>query len=89
MNQYGIQFEVKNKPSLDPECMPILKFNRAFLETAKKPVSIALERSGGQVAVCDTLDVYKRQAPARNCGKSGSLPRAGGDHPRRPHTPAA
>ena len=51
MNQYGIQFEVKNKPSLDPEIMPILKFNRAFLETAKKPVSIALERSGGQVAV--------------------------------------
>ncbi len=41
MNQYGIQFEVKNKPSLDPEFMPILKFNRAFLETAKKPVSIA------------------------------------------------
>ena len=35
MNQYGIQFEVKNKPSLDPEFMPILKFNRAFLETAK------------------------------------------------------
>ena len=55
MNQYGIQFEVKNKPSLDPEFMPILKFNRAFLETAKKPVSIALERSGGQVAVCDTF----------------------------------
>ena len=47
--------EVKNKPSLDPEFMPILKFNRAFLETAKKPVSIALERSGGQVAVCDTF----------------------------------
>ena len=54
MNQYGIQFEVKNKPSLDPEFMPILKFNRAFLETAKKPVSIALERSGGQVAVYRT-----------------------------------
>ena len=54
MNQYGIQFEVKNKPSLDPEFMPILKFNRAFLETAKKPVSSCcwtvrrcLEDSGG------------------------------------------
>ena len=32
MNQYGIQFEVKNKPSLDPEFMPILQFNRAFLK---------------------------------------------------------
>ncbi len=55
MERYGISVQVKNKPSLDPEFMPILKFNRAFLETAKKPVSIALERSGGQVAVCDTF----------------------------------
>ena len=54
MNRYGIQFQVKNSPSLDPDFMPILKFNRAFLETAKKPVSFAVERSGGQVAVCNT-----------------------------------
>ena len=55
MNRYGIQFQVKNSPSLDPEFMPILKFNRAFLQSAKKPVSFAVERSNGQVAVCNTF----------------------------------
>lgn len=55
MNRYGITFSVKNSPDLDPGFMPILKFNRAFLETAKKPVSFAVERSGGQVAVCNTF----------------------------------
>ena len=35
--------------------MPILKFNRAFLQSAKKPVSFAVERSNGQVAVCNTF----------------------------------
>lgn len=55
MNQYGIQFDVMNRPSLDPEFMPILKFNSAFLQTAKKPVSFAVERSGGQVAVSHTF----------------------------------
>ena len=55
MNRYNIQFQVKNNPSLDPEFMPILKFNRAFLQSAKKPVSFAVERSNGQVAVCNTF----------------------------------
>ena len=55
MNRYGIQFQVKNSPSLDPEFMPILKFNRAFLQSAKKPVSFAVERSNGQVALCNTF----------------------------------
>ena len=55
MNRYGIDFDVKNIPDLDPAFMPILKFNRAFLKTAKKPVAFAVERSGGQVAVCRTF----------------------------------
>ena len=55
MNRYGIQFQVDNQPSLDPEFMPILKFNRAFLSTAKKPVGIAVERADGQMAVCNTF----------------------------------
>ena len=37
MNRYGIEITVKNAPKLDPEFMPILQFNRAFLKTAKKP----------------------------------------------------
>ena len=35
--------------------MPVLLFNRAFLKTAKKPVSIAVERASGQMAVYHTF----------------------------------
>ena len=55
MNRYGISVELKNVPVLDPEFMPLLKFNRAFLEGATKPVSIAVERADGQVATTHTF----------------------------------
>ena len=54
MKHLGIEIPVKNTPVLDSAFIPIGLFNRAFLKTAKKPVSFALERSGGQVAVCHT-----------------------------------
>lgn len=54
MNRYGISVQVKNVPELDPEFTPLLKFNRAFLENAAKPVSLAVERADGQMAVCHT-----------------------------------
>ena len=41
MNLHGIEINIKNVPELDPAFIPILQFNRAFLKTAKKPVSIA------------------------------------------------
>ncbi|MCD8330057.1 MAG: ROK family protein, partial [Lachnospiraceae bacterium] len=47
--------DVKNRPALDPEFLPILKFNRSFLEMAKKPVSLAVERADGQMASCHTF----------------------------------
>ena len=46
----GIEVSVKNAPKLDPEFIPVLKFNRSFLATAKKPLSIAVERADGQMA---------------------------------------
>ena len=55
MNRYGISVELKNVPVLDPEFMPLLKFNRAFLEGATKPVSIAVERADGQTATTHTF----------------------------------
>ncbi|MGI5962879.1 MAG: ROK family protein [Lawsonibacter sp.] len=55
MVRFGIEVSVKNRPSLDQAYIPMLQFNRAFLKTAKKPVSFAVERSGGQVAVCNTF----------------------------------
>ena len=54
MEKYGINVELKNIPVLDPEFMPIYRFNQAFLEGAKKPVSIAVERADGQMAACHT-----------------------------------
>ena len=54
MQYYNISVEVKNKPVLDPDFMPILKFNEEFLKGATKPVSIAVERADGQMATCHT-----------------------------------
>ena len=50
MNRFGIQVELKHAPSLDPDFIPLMRFNRAFLATAKKPVGIAVERADGQMA---------------------------------------
>ena len=55
MKHFGVDVPVKNVPVLDPEFMPIGLFNRAFLSGAEKPVSFAVERDGGQVAVCRTF----------------------------------
>ena len=55
MNRYGIDVKINNVPVLDPEFTPLLKFNQAFLETATKPVSIAVERADGQMATKHTM----------------------------------
>ena len=55
MEHLGIGFSVKHMPGLDAGFMPILLWNRAYLEGAKKPLGIAVERSGGQVAAYDTF----------------------------------
>ena len=55
MNKYGINVELKNVPVLDPELIPLMRFNRAFLADAKKPVGIAVERADGQMAACRTF----------------------------------
>jgi len=55
MNRFGISDQMKNVPVLDPDFFPMLRFNRAFLATAKKPVAIAVERADGQMAACHTF----------------------------------
>lgn len=55
MNHHGISVEIKNIPVLDPEFTPILRFNQAFLATAAKPVSIAVERADGQMSTHHTF----------------------------------
>ena len=55
MERHGISVTIKNVPALDPEFTPILRFNRAFLETARKPVAVAVERADSQMAACHTF----------------------------------
>ena len=55
MERYNIDVRIKNVPPLDPDFIPILKFNQAFLATAKKPVSLAVERADGQIAAFRTF----------------------------------
>ncbi|MCM1149426.1 MAG: ROK family protein [Butyricicoccus sp.] len=55
MNHLGIDINIKNLPPLDPGFIPIGKFNEAFLKNAKEPFDVAVERSGGQVAVQRTF----------------------------------
>lgn len=55
MNIYGVNVNIKNVPELDKTFVPLHAFNEAFLKTAQKPISIAVERSGGLVSVYDTF----------------------------------
>lgn len=54
MKRYGISVNPRHVPELDPGFLPIGCFNRAFLATAHKPVAIAVERTGGQIASLHT-----------------------------------
>ena len=55
MKHLGISVECRHVPPLDPDFMPLLRFNRAFLAGAKQPVSVAVERADGQMTVCHTF----------------------------------
>ncbi len=55
MNHLGIEVSVKHMPELDPGFLPLGKFFTAFLADAKQPLDVAVERSGGEVAVYKTF----------------------------------
>ncbi len=55
MNYLNIETILKNKPVLDPDFIPVYKFNTEFLKTATQNFDIALERSSGQIAVFKTF----------------------------------
>jgi len=67
MERYGISVEIKNVPVLDPEFTPLLKFNQEFLKTAKKPISIAVERSDGQMSTHHTFIHGTAEMKATDC----------------------
>ncbi|MFI3253154.1 MAG: ROK family protein [Eubacteriales bacterium] len=51
MEFLGLSISLANTPSLDPDFIPMGKFNTAFLQGATVPFSIALEGLSGQMAV--------------------------------------
>lgn len=55
MDLYGIHIPMTNHPQLDPGFIPLGLYNKAFLATATKPLGIAVERTGGQIARVDTF----------------------------------
>ena len=54
MEHLGINIPVKHLPPLDPEFIPLGRFNECFLADAAEPFDVAVERSGGQMAVYRT-----------------------------------
>ena len=55
MKHLGIEVPVKNVPELDPGFLPLGRFCASFLTDARQPLDIAVERSGGEVAVYKTF----------------------------------
>ena len=54
MKHLGIDVNVKHLPPLDPSFIPLGRFYEAFLQDAKEPFDVAVERSNGQMAVYRT-----------------------------------
>jgi len=54
MTHHGIEVSIKHKPELDPQFIPLHKFNEAFLQTATVPFSFAVERNDKQIFVIST-----------------------------------
>jgi len=55
MKFLGIEAELKNKPVLDPDFFPLYRWEKAYLEGAKEKIAVAIRRSGGKIAVFDTV----------------------------------
>ena len=55
MNYLGIELSMKHTPKLDPGFVPFGVWVDAYLEGAKQPIAIAVERNGGQIAVRNTF----------------------------------
>ena len=54
MQYLGIEYSMKHAPRLDPTFIPFGVWRAAYLEGAKKPIAIALERDKGRVSVHHT-----------------------------------
>ena len=79
MDFLRVNLDIKNLPELDPEFIPLHKFNEAFLRGAEKPVGIALERAGGEMAakagVCRALNAPTPAPPMAPAASSAATRR--------------
>ena len=55
MQYLGVNYEQKRIPTLDPNYIPFGVWMQAYLKGAKKPLAIAVERTGGHVTVRNTF----------------------------------
>lgn len=51
MNYLDIEYDYKNKPSLDPDFIPFSVWAEAFLSGADRPFKVAVERDNGHISV--------------------------------------
>ncbi len=54
MFYHGIRYKIKNMPELDSDFIPFGVWMDAYLKEAKHPISIAVERNDGKIAVRNT-----------------------------------
>ena len=55
MQYLGVNYEMKHAPKLDPGFIPFGVWRAAYLEGAKQPIAIAVERNNGQISVQKTF----------------------------------
>ncbi len=55
MRFLGLDIDLKNSPTLDPQFLPMSLFVKSFLKQAKQPISLCVERNDGLCAVYDTF----------------------------------
>ena len=51
MNYLGIEYQIKNRPALDPDFIPFGRWMAAYEQGAAQPIAIAVERNDGFVSV--------------------------------------
>ena len=51
MNYLGIEYDYKNKPSLEPAFIPFAVWAEAYLAGAERPFKVAVERDHGNISV--------------------------------------
>jgi len=61
MERYGIQVEIKNKPILDPNFLPLYRWEEEYLKGAKEKIAVAIRRNDGKTTVLDTF-IYGDEA---------------------------